>query len=156
MSDTLNYQKSKFTNTSFTSKIVSSIMREKCKRTRVLYAGPGLSGNTITLYRLAEVYKGKYYLEETTYDIDNKSISSSFTSVKSEEFNKIIDPKTMIHRQNHESSEITSVISYTRSVGENRNFTHMLFQDERKFPSIFTYFTDYCLRRKLFSYMNKN
>ena len=151
-----DYQKSKFTNDSFTSKIVSSVMKEKCSRTRVLYAGPGLSGNTISLYRLAEVFKGKYYLEETTYDIDNKSISSSFTSVKSEQFNKIIDPKTMFYNNNSVSQEITSVVSYTRNVEENRNFTHMLFQDERHMPSYLSYFTDMFLRRRLFSYMNKN
>ena len=156
MCDSLNYQKSKFTNGSFASKIVSSIMKEKCNRTRVLYAGPGLNGNTITLYRLAEVFKGKYYLEETTYDIDNKSISSSFSSVKSEHFNKIVDPQTMYHNISFESPEITSVVSYTRNVEENRNFTHMFFHDGRKMPSMFSCFTDMFLRRKLFSYMNKN
>ena len=156
MCDTLNPQKTKFTNCSFTSKIVSSVMKEKCNRTRVLYAGPGLTGNTITLYRLAEVFKGKYYLEETTYNIDHKSISSTFSSVKSEHFTKVIDPMIMYHNQNIESPEITSVVSYTRNLGENRNFTHMFFFDERKFPSMFTYFTDFFLKRKLFSYMNKN
>ena len=151
-----DYQKSKFSNVSFASKIVSSVMKEKCSRTRVLYAGPGLTGNTITLYRLAEVLKGKYYLEETTFDIDNKSISSSFTSVKNEQFTKIIESKEMYHTNYSQNPEITSLITYTRSIEENRNFTHMLFRDERKVPSFTTYFTDMCLRRRLFSYMNKN
>ena len=113
-------------------------------------------GNTITLFRLAELWKGKYYLEETTYNLDNRSISSTFTSVKSEHFEKIVDPMDNYNNIKFQGNEITSAVSYTREVGENRTYTHTLFHDGRKLPSFVTYFTDYFLRRRLFSYMNKN
>lgn len=156
MSENINHQHANISRGSITSKVTSSILKEKCNRTRVLYAGPGKQENTLTVYRLAEIFRGRYYLEETVYDVENKSINSTLSSVKYHKFHKKFNPEEYHHAIKFESPEITGVLSYTRTLGENKLFRHSLFVDERRFKSILAPFTDLFLRSRLFSYVNKN
>lgn len=70
MTDRINPQTVSISGATISSRVASSILKERCNRTRILYAGPGDSGNTLVVYRLAEMFRGRYYLEETVYDVE--------------------------------------------------------------------------------------
>lgn len=156
MTDAINPQNVSISGVSFISKVSSSILKEKCNRTRVLYAGPGQKDNTIAIYRLAEIFRGRYYLEETIYDVEKKSFSSHLSSVNLHKFHKKFNPDEFAHAVNYKSAEITGVVSFTKSIDDVSTFRHSMFLDERKFKSILSPFSDIFLRRKLLSYMKKN
>lgn len=156
MTDAINHQYSKFSTENFASQVSSSILKERSNRTRILYAGPGTNENTLVIYRLAEIFRGKYYLEETIYDVENKSINSNLSSINYHKFHKTFNPQEYHHAIKFESPEIIGVVSYTRCIGENKLFRHSLFVDDRKFKSLLSPVYDLFLKSKLFSYMNKN
>lgn len=78
------------------------------------------------------------------------------TSVNSQNFHKKFNPEEYAHAIKYKSPEITGVVSYTRAIDDGNTFRHSLFIDDRKFKSILSPICDIFLRRKLFSYMNKN
>jgi hypothetical protein len=155
MTDAINHQTISISGSSFISRVSSSILKEKCNRTRILYAGQGSKDNTINVYRLAEIFRGRYYLEETIYDVEKKSFTSNLSSVNYHNFHKKFNPDEFAHAINYKSPEINAVVSFTRSI-DGATFKQSMFIDERKFKSILSPFTDIFLKRKLFSYMNKN
>ena len=95
-------------------------------------------------------------MEETVYDLEQKSIKSSLTSTNLQKFHKVIDAAEYANDLTYKSPEITALVTYTRNFDNNRNFRHSLYVDDRKFKSFITPITNSFLRRKLFSYMNKN
>ncbi len=156
MTDAIHPQTVSISGASFTSRVSSSILKERCNRTRILYAGPGFKDNTLIVYRLAEMFRGRYYLEETIYDVEKKSFTSHLTSVNYHSFHKKFNPDEYLHAITYKSLEINGVVSFTRSIDDVSTFRHSMLLDERKFKSVLSPISDIFLKRKLFSYMNKN
>lgn len=156
MTEAINPQTVSISGASFISRVSSSILKERCNRTRILYAGPGFKENTLAVYRLAEMFRGRYYLEETIYDIEKKSFTSYLSSVNYHSFHKKFNPDEYAHATQFKSPEITAIVSYTRNIDDRSTFRHSMLLDERKFKSVFSPLFDIFLKRKLFSYMNKN
>jgi hypothetical protein len=156
MTDLVQPQKVNISRTSLSSRVASSIMKERCNRTRLLYAGPGHTDTTLVVYRLAEMFRGRYYLEETIYDVEKKSFKSYLSSLNHEKFHKVLDPVEFAHALQYKSPETTAIVTYTRELDNNSTFRHSLLHDDRKFKSMLSPLCDIFLRRKLFSYMNKN
>jgi hypothetical protein len=99
-----------------------AILKEGTNRARILYAGPHpFMTNNMVVYKIIELIRGMYFLEETRFNSKTKSVQSTLTSINKEKFHMIEDAKDkMFDLEYHPDPGISAGTSYTRALDEKK------------------------------------
>lgn len=122
------------------SLVKKALLNENGKRSRILYAGPHpLEYNSMVVFRLVELLKGRYFLEETIVNSGLKSMTTNLTSLHHQEFHRIKTPGEIMHQRDfHPNPEIISAVSYTRELTYSKKvFNSIIIDDIRHKKSFF-------------------
>jgi hypothetical protein len=142
---------------SFEKVLRKTITNEKGLRSRILYAGGHpREENLMVLYRIIEMYRGCYYLEETVFNSPNKSFHTTVTSLSKSYFHKIIDPKLKLHDlEFNPNPQIYAATSYVRKLKDYQKVFHnTITKDYRSggFFGLMDFYSAFWMRR----YLNRN
>lgn len=135
-----------------------AILNEGSNRTRILYAGPHpQTDNVIVMYRIIELLRGKYLLEETNFNTYAKSVHTTLTTINKEHFEKFTPPKQLLHEmQFHPDANIIAGTSYSRQLNDSRkSFFNNMIQDLSKTRGYMGTACDYYLKWRMRHFLNK-
>ncbi len=131
-----------------------AIINEGPCRSRILYAGINPSNNnTMVVHKIVELFKGKYFFEETVFNPIVKSVHTTLTSIAREKFHTIVDPKEKLHDlEFHPNPQIIAATSYSRDLENGKSFNNILIKDCRP-KSSFVF--DFYIRWRINRYLKK-
>jgi hypothetical protein len=110
-----------------------AILNDGANRTRILYAGVNPSNpSTIAVHKVIEIFRGKYFFEETIVNPSVKSIHTTLTSISKEKFYGIVPAKEKMHDlEFYPNPQIVAATSYARELQNGKGFFNVLYKDFR-------------------------
>jgi hypothetical protein len=109
-----------------------AIIKESGKNSRILYAGPNPSNpSTMVVCKVVELFRGKYFYEETVFNPSIKSVHVTLSS-SNEKFDEIIDPKQKLYEMRYKpQTNYVAATSYSRLLQGNKAFHNVIINDHR-------------------------
>lgn len=137
--------------------IVTRSILKKGNHSRVLYAGPSFDNiGTIKVCKVVELFRGKFFYEETVYNPLIKSVHSTLTSLNQEHFDKVVPAKDILFQKRfYPNPQIVACTFYARKMENGEVFHNVILKDYRTNQGIFTPLFDFFHHMKIKSYMNK-
>jgi hypothetical protein len=151
-------EKAKLTWKNIDNVVRKAVLKEGCNRTRILYSGiHPQEVDSLVVYRIVELLRGYYFLEETVFNVKVKSVSSSLTSLSKQNFHKIIKPEEKMHDMEfNPNAQIIAGVSYTRRLQTGtRTFHNSIITDYRSNRGWLSGICDYYLNFRIRNYLNK-
>jgi hypothetical protein len=147
-------EKSKIVWKSFDNIASNSILKDNGCNARIIYAGPK-SSESMVVYRILELSRGRYVLEQTVINTHFRSVQTTLSSLNHQHFDKYVSGAEIRHElQFKPNPKILSAVSYTRDLG-NRRFFSRITNDLAGDKSIMRRMCDYYLKWKMESYLNR-
>ena len=140
------------------SMVKRAIIKEKAVNARILYAGVNPSNHqTMIVRKIVELYRGKYFYEETVFNPVLKSIHSTISTCD-HEFHKIIPPQELLYQIRFKPKMfIITGTSYVRLLKDKPGYVfssnNISEFDSKK--SLYPNFRNYYLYLRLKNYLNK-
>jgi hypothetical protein len=128
----LESEKAKITYSNIYSHINSSVMKN-LNHSRILYAGVNPNDtNTMITCKVVELFRGRYFYEETIYNPEIGSIHTTLTTLNKESFDKIIPAKEKYYRLRFfPNPQIVAATSYARQLSSGSCFKDVIIKDYR-------------------------
>ncbi len=144
-----------FTSRSIENYLSRSILSSNRFRSRIIYAGPK-SNDSMVVYRIVEIMRGRYALEQTVINTHFRSIQTTLTTINNQHFEKLITADELAHqREFNLNSQIMSVVSYARPV-DNKTFYSCITRDlTTPGRTLLRKFNDWRMKNKMEKYLNK-
>lgn len=147
-------ENSKLVWKSFDKIASNSVLKDNGTNARILYAGPK-SSDSIIIYRILELSRGRYVLEQTIINTNFRSVQTTLSTINKQHFERYVSVEEMTHQDEFNPNPmILSAVSYTRDLG-NKRFFSSISNDMVGTKSIMRRICDYYLRWKMNSYLNK-
>ncbi len=142
---------------SYASIIRKAILNEGANRSRILYAGINPSNsNTIAIHKVIELFKGKYFFEETIFNPSAKSVHTTLTSISREKLHAIVPAKEKLHNlEFHPNPQIIAATSYSRELQNGKTFNNVLVKDFRSKKTLLSPICDMYTIWRLNKYLQK-
>jgi hypothetical protein len=133
-----------------------AIMNEGPNRTRILYAGINPEDiNTMVVKRVIELFRGKYFFEETIFNPAMQSVHTTISSIAREKFHTVIPATEKLHQiEFFPNPQIIAATSYTRPLGR-RVFHDSIIKDTRNNKNWLSPVCDMYVNWSLRRYLNK-
>lgn len=130
--------------------LVSAAFKKRTDNTRVLYAGVNPKQyDTMVVIKVVELFRGRYFCQETVFNPKMKSIHSTLTSINSECFHKIIPAKEKLHNEKFfPNPQIVAGTSYAREF-DGKVFFNTILKDHRNNQGYLTPICDLFSNRKI-------
>jgi hypothetical protein len=103
------------------NKIVNkAIVKEKASNARILYAGVNPNNsNTMIVCKVVELFRGKFFYEETIFNPRNKSVHTTISTCD-KQFDRIIAPGKLYHQQTYQTQlQAVSATCYSRQMKDS-------------------------------------
>lgn len=100
--------------------------------------------------------RGSYFLEETTFNPQAKSVHSVVCSLSKERFHKLVDPKKLIHESEyHPNPELITGVSYVRQLEDSSRIVANSFVDDNRMAQFRwrSTLSNWCLYREISKYL---
>jgi hypothetical protein len=154
MIDTVENEKVKLSLKSIDTAVSKSILKDNRYNSRILYAGPK-SSDSIVIYRLLEITRGRYALEQTVINTHFKSVQTTLASLNNEKFHKLTSAEEKLHQITYSGHpQILSAVSYARSIG-SRTFINVNVRDHGSdHRSYWRMLNDCYMKYRMKSYLN--
>ncbi len=152
----VSYNNSKYKIRNLSNIVSNAIHREGSYRTRILYAGPHPEDDKlIALFRVVELLKGYYFLEETVFNPQLKSSTTTLSSLSKYQFHKVKTPGDLMHEiEFSPNPQIISGVSYSRYLNY-KSLQNILIADFRTNKSWLSSICDVYLHYRIKNYLNK-
>ncbi len=110
--------------------VQKAILKEKGKNTRILYAGINPSDtNTMVVCKVVELFRGKYYYEETVFNPIIKSVHTTLAST-TEQFDKILKASEKYYEMKYKpNAQIKAATAYSRLLSDGKVFHNTTILD---------------------------
>ena len=144
-----------FSSLSIEKLLSRSILSSNRYKSRIIYAGPK-SNDSMVVYKIVEIMRGRYALEQTVINTHFRSIQTTLTTINDQHFEKLLTPEELAHnREFNIDSQIMSVVSYARPV-ENKTFYSCITRDfTTPGRTFYKRFKDWRMKHKMEKYLNK-
>jgi hypothetical protein len=151
----ISHEKVKLSHKSIDSIVSKSILKDSNYNSRILFAGPK-DQDTIVVFRLLELMKGRYALEQIVINTHFKSVQTTMATLNKETFHKYIEPEKLHHSLHYSPNiQLLTAISYARQIN-NRTFSNIVVRDHgSEIRSYWRLMSDCYLKYKMKRYLNK-
>ncbi len=139
----------------YNSIIRNAILNEGANRARILYAGVNPANpSTIVVHKVVELFRGKYFFEETIVNPLAKSVHTTVTSVSKEKLHTVIPAKEKLHDlEFYPNPQIIAATSYSRILESGKSFNNVLTKDYRTNKNFMSPIYDLYTRWRLNKYL---
>lgn len=134
-----------------------AILKEGANRARILYAGVNPSNqDTMVVHKIVELFRGRYFFEETIVNPSVKSVHTTLTSISKEKLHAVVSAKDKMHDlQFYPNPQIVAATSYARELQSGKAFFNVLFKDFRNDKSFTSPICDMYTRWRINRYLQK-
>jgi len=153
----INKEKVKISHKNITKYVQNSIFN-KIHHSRILYAGINFDNiDTMIVCKVVELFRGKYYYQETVYNPAISSVHTTLTSLSKENFHGIVSAKEKaFNNRFYPNPQVLSATSYARGLGNNAGtFKNTIINDYRNNKGYLSPICDFWTYYRLQKYLNK-
>ncbi len=148
------WESTKMLRMSFDKITSNSILKDDGYNARILYAGPR-SENSMIVYRILELSRGRYVLEQTIINTHFRSVQTTLATLNQQQFHKHVLADEIKHQLVFQpNTKILSAVSYTRDLGK-KTFFSRITPDLEGEKSYMRSMCDFYLKWKMNKYLNK-
>jgi hypothetical protein len=153
--DYVEKEKVKLSMKSMDTIVSRSILKDNRYNSRILYAGPR-DNESIVIYRLVELVRGRYCLEQTVINTHFKSIQTTMAALNTQHFEKYTPPQKLLHQQTyHPDANLLSATSYARQITSRTFFNIAIRDNSSQNRSYWRIASDCYLKYKMKKYLNQ-
>ncbi len=137
--------------------IRNTFLKEGANRARILYAGVNPANpSTMVVHKVVELFRGKYFFEETIVNPSAKSVHTTITSISQEKLHKVVPAKEKLHElEFYPNPQIIAATSYSRILENGKSFNNVLTKDFRTNKNFMSPICDLYTRWRLNNYLQK-
>ena len=131
-----------------------AIVKERGRNSRILYAGanPNLPG-TMVVCKVVELFRGKYFYEETVFNPHIKSVHTTLTSTN-ERLHEISNAEQKLFETRYKPNpQIVAATAYSRELDSGRVFHDTIIRDLRTNQGLFSPLLNFCLYWRINRYL---